>query len=563
MRAWLILCVSLALAGAGCSSEDASSGEPDAGRTRRPDAATRPPDARPPDAMRPPDAPPDAAPDAPPSGALGVRGTAIYQRRTPSVAGLSMATTPTPIRLVDLEVVDATDRSMVLGMAKTDAMGKYEIPLPMAMQGRMVVVRLLGRVKTATYQLDVVDSTSTNVLWAVSSMPTALAGATTIDFDVDATPGTGAAGVFNILEISRLGADFVVASLGGTLELLKIYWKPGNNREVGVSHFSPDTRTLHIMGGSAGMATTSDTDEFDDGVMAHEFAHFFQQQRSHTLNPGGQHGGEYLSPLFAWAEGSATFVGAAIRGEGNYIDTYGVGAGGGLFYNTNLESSIDEPVQGIGSEETVQAVLWDLVDGAPGMLPDADNDGVYVAPDALLRVIAAFDPIADFPSLALALEKVMTQPMGAPAAAALNLALIAPQNRRIRYPLTGEDQFPKALALPGMIMDTADARSNPPTVGGTVNSRNGYANARYYRLVVDAPRMVTIRLAITGAGTTADFTDLELSLRDNRNMVIAVADTGTPMEELTQMLMPGRYIIRVDAYRMGNAQKASYTLFVE
>lgn len=519
-----------------------------------------------PDAPRMPDGPrlPDGpvGPDAP--AGVAVTGKAIYQKRTPTPMGLAQTTTPTPIRGADVELVDATDRAMVVGTGKTDAMGLFQLA-PNAgttlAPGRMLVVRLLGRARGTGWEVDVYEAAATRVLYAVSSEPFAVAaGAAVVNFDVDATPGTGRAGAFNILDNCRHEAEFLIGAIGGELGTLPVFWAPGNNPVVHISHFSRGDGGLHIQGGDPGMFTSSDTDEFDDAVMTHEFAHFFQAKRAFTVNPGGQHGGEYLLPHFAWAEGSATFVGAISRGDGTYIDTYGVGAGGGIFYNTNLDTSKDELPQGIGSEETVQAVMWDLVDGASG-LPDADMDLVKLPVNDVVKVLADLSPMSDFPTLPTVLERVMALP-AAPPAAALNALLTAPQDRKLRWPLGGEDQAPKPLPIgAAALLDTVDAVTNPPAVGGRRNASNGYLNQRYYRLVVDQPRMVTLTLTITGTGTASDGTDLELSLRENDDRAIATSDMASPTEAITQMLQPGRYLVRVSGYKSPTAAfKAAYTL---
>lgn len=522
--------------------------------------------AMPPDAAPPPDAPPpDAPPDAPPARPPGVFGQAVYQKRTPSMmGGLSQATEAAPIRLVDVEVVDAADRSRVLAEGKTDLEGRFAFALAdhaMLQPGAMVVVRVLARVRTPAYELRVVDGETTSVLWAVSSEPVTLAAGAGVEvpFDVDATPGMGRAGAFNIVEMTRRCSEYVIGTLGGQNPPLVIHWRPGNNGEIGTSYFSAagGRPNLNILGGETGMAGRSDTDEFDDGVVTHEYAHFFQYARSHNVSPGGYHGGEYLVPTLAWGEGEASYFGGAVREDPEYIDTYGVGSSGGLLIAFSMERGSNDAVAGIGSEEGVAEVLWDLADGTPGTLPDTDSDGVSVGREALLRIVGAWSPMEDFPTLSLLLEDVVGS--GALDAMALNRLLTMPEDQKIRFPLAGEDQCPKPLPLGGMVMDTADALSNPPTVGGGYNPRGGYTSTRFYRLVVDAPRMVTIRMTVMGTGTTSDSTDLVLSLRDNDDGELA-SSNGTNPEEIVQMLMPGRYIVKVSAYRQGSAQRASYTL---
>ncbi len=509
--------------------------------------------------------PDGGTPDGGPAAPGEIAGEAAFDKRVASMQGLAMATTRTPIAGADVELADAANRAQVYATTRTDAQGRYRFALAdhADAAGKMVVVRVLARVQDPAFTISVVDGEGTRVLYAASSEPV-MASATagvTLDLVVDATPGMGRAGAFNLLAVTSGCARHVLDAVMGTLPPLEIRWRAGNSVETEeVSFFTPDGAmgALYILGGTTGMVGTSDTDEFDDGVLAHEYGHFFQWSRSYDSSPGGGHGGEYLLPSLAFSEGFANAFAGICRGDPLYIDTYGVGAAGGLSIALDVETDDQDQRHGIGSEETVDLVLWDLADGEAGGLADRDMDGVAIGGAALLRVMAAWTPThGEYPYLGTLLDGVVAA--GLVDAAALGRLAHAPAEQGFSYPMTGEDVWPARLAVPSTVMGRVDALSQPPAGSGD-NPESGYHVYAHYRFELAQAQAVTLELTIMGAGTGN--TDLGLELHSLGDEVLGMSDGGTPTELLTTMLQPGSYIAVVSAAGRRGPAAASYALSI-
>lgn len=122
------------------------------------------------------------------------------------------------------------------------------------------------------------------------------------------------------------------------------YWAQGfnpysyysNNATTPLSFYVSENDELFISGGQSGNFLTADTDQFDDSVIIHEYAHFLEDEYSFSSSPGGFHDGNtVIDPRLAWSEGWANFFQGAVRTEfplpeetadmvSRYIDTNGL-----------------------------------------------------------------------------------------------------------------------------------------------------------------------------------------------------------------------------------------------
>ncbi len=147
--------------------------------------------------------------------------------------------------------------------------------------------------------------------------------------------GTREAAPFAIIDTIHDAEKFVRASVGNiTLPPLIVYWSPANN--LGDTAYSRVTGTNTgsiLLNGSE----DHDTDEYDDGVILHEWAHYLHAVISRSDSPGSTHeDGDILDPAAAFSEGFATaFAGIVLKWLGKdplYVDTAGAHQGGGSWY---------------------------------------------------------------------------------------------------------------------------------------------------------------------------------------------------------------------------------------
>ena len=114
-------------------------------------------------------------------------------------------------------------------------------------------------------------------------------------------------------------------------------------------------RNLWILGDA-----NSDTDEYDDHIIIHEWGHYFEDQFSRTDSIGGPHGtGEALDIRLAFGEGWGNALSGIATDNPLYFDTSGYMQSTGWYMD--LESGAQQHA-GWFSEGSVQRILYDLYD---------------------------------------------------------------------------------------------------------------------------------------------------------------------------------------------------------
>ena len=260
---------------------------------------------------------------------ITVSGTILYERLVLSTAGLGPARQNRPARFVDVEV-RAAGGGACYGRTSTNAAGGYSLVVdPPAGSSVEVTVfsRMLADPSRNLTAHDAIAPTfnahsELNVFFYASGSFSA--ASQVVDFTVPYTacpPNRPSIG-FGLLDTAITCWDRAAAASGTSLEAVHLYTRTGNNALLGnVSFYSHTARAISLLGGAAGLLDNSDTDYFDDAVVAHEFSHFADKVLAHSMSRGGAHGGELLEPNFSWSEGSATGFGCLLLSSPDYIDT--------------------------------------------------------------------------------------------------------------------------------------------------------------------------------------------------------------------------------------------------
>ncbi len=306
---------------------------------------------------------------------------------------------PAPVRSAAVEIRQCGN---VLATATTDDAGHYRAAstAPPAPVGQ-VAVYVLAR--TPSPPITVRDGED-RAIWAVGARVEDATGRV----DVHATHGWTGTGYGP----GRIAAPFAILDTMLTAERgllavrdvpfgtapLTVNWSPS----TADSYFDVGTRELWI----AGLAGV-DTDEFDRGVVAHEWAHWLEDRFSRSDSPGGYHGlGSLLDPRVAFDEGSASALSAVLLDDPRYVDTGWIAT----IARTTLQDAFgwdaetapdptDDPAPGPFSEFSVLRALYDLADAGPGEAYDAIALGAGPIWDALAgpqRTTPALTTIASF-----------------------------------------------------------------------------------------------------------------------------------------------------------------------
>ena len=272
------------------------------------------------------------------------------------------ATTVQPARNITVEAVC----NSVLTSTTTDNNGNYSLSVPAGTSGLLVRaraqmlkagspgwdVKVLDELQTAVELVFALDSSRLDVNAALIRNLHAPSGS-------DGTSYTSAriAAPFAILDTVYKSMQLVMqANPTAVFPPLKIKWSATSS--VG-SFYSDRAKTITLLG------HLTDTDEFDEHVVAHEWGHYFQDAFSRDDSIGGPHSlRDILDIRVAFSEGFGNAFSAMVLDDPLYRDSQGLDAGFGINVENNNCTN-----KGWYSECSVQSVLYDFYDTV--------NDGGY------------------------------------------------------------------------------------------------------------------------------------------------------------------------------------------
>ncbi|MCH9004522.1 MAG: hypothetical protein IH838_04435 [Proteobacteria bacterium] len=194
------------------------------------------------------------------------------------------------------------------------------------------------------------------------------------DADFTATTGWGGssytadrqAAPFAILDAIMDGMEMITGvDPTATFPPLDVFWSVNNTLtsptdvdagELPTSFYSGGIDSLFLLGDAG-----TDTEEFDDHVVMHEWGHYFEDNFSRSDSIGGPHSipPETLDPRLAFGEGFATALAAIALEDPQYCDTSFPMEMGGFGIDTEGE---DRGNQGYYNEMSVATLIYDLWD---------------------------------------------------------------------------------------------------------------------------------------------------------------------------------------------------------
>jgi hypothetical protein len=399
--ATVLLCVALAACGSSSSRHLGSgNGPPGGGGNPLP-----PPSGG---GFPPPPPPPD-----PGAGQVIISGVATFDRVPFSSSGDGLDYTATvdnaPIRLVTVELLASDDS--VLGTAQTGHFGEFAFAVAsgITVRVRVKAEMLPPTTGTATWDFRVLDNTDEDALYVLDSPPFDTATTTNIEIHApsgwtgsgySADPEERSAAPFAILDTMYQNLAFMLDD-DSEIELppLELFWSPNNNPSgdgedddllignIGTTFYIgsdfDEPAAIYILG-----AEDEDTDEFDTHVLAHEWAHYLQDNLARDDSLGGEHFlDERLDLTVAFSEGWANAFSGIVSADPEYRDSAGPGQGM-EFVNMDLEDNgLADMWPGWFSEGSIASIIYDLNDS-----PAGDDDGLSISFGSLR---AALEGMAD------------------------------------------------------------------------------------------------------------------------------------------------------------------------
>lgn len=295
------------------------------------------------------------------------------------------ATTPQPVRRVRIAAVCGTE---TFATGETDSNGNYSLQVP---NNTDFILRV--RAYLAGYEFKVVDNTSDDALYVLDSSIINAASDQTLNLNAaSGWTGTGyteprAAAPFAILD-SALTAALKVTSVDPdeVFPPLELNWsslnKPAPGQidmgQIGTTYYQQTSEgsAIYILG-----EADTDTDEYDDHVIIHEWGHYLEDRFSRSDSLGGPHSGNSkLDMRVAYGEGFGNAWSAIATDDPVYFDTLVTNQDGGFSFNMESSESLDSI--GWYSETSVQRLLWDFYDqdSVPETTDTMDTMGLGLAP---------------------------------------------------------------------------------------------------------------------------------------------------------------------------------------
>ena len=445
-----------------------------------------------------------------------------------------------PARSVLVELVDASSQT-VLATATTDDDGNYALQSP---ANTSVFVRAKAQVRTAgAGDIRVLNDTNSDALYVLdsSNFNSGTANLTRNLLADSGWPGFGgttyggprAAAPFAIADTVYSCVRFLRANVSTppNLPALDVFW----STEGSSTHY--DSEGIHLSG-----IDGSDTDEYDQHVLAHEFQHFLEDATSRSESPGGDHStGERLDFRLAFSEGFANAFSGMVLGDPVYKDS--LGRAQGSRFDFHLESSSYPPV-GWFNEGSVASVAWDLFDAA-----NEGADAVSLGYGPMFEVLSA--PMRDGPALTSLYPFIdgLKARAGAPVAAIDALVQSQSVFGSGIYGVGETNAGGVSEALP---VYTVLAPGGTERVCGTATASSYYnklGNRVFLRFTLNAAQPVTIRAAYTAVGSDVGGPTPDPDIVLYRNGLLEVADGEAADEEtLTRSLAAGDYVIEVYEY---------------
>ncbi len=270
-------------------------------------------------------------------------------------------------KLVSVEAID--NENNLISSTATDINGLYSLEVPLNSQVKIRVYAKMIKSNLPAWDVKVVDNTNNDAVYVMEGA-NILADKDVSTRNLHAPSGWGGTSYTS----DRVAAPFAMldslysamkkvlsAEPQAVFSPLLVNWSIHNkaadgdpaNGDIITTYYSDSN--LFILGDE-----DSDTDEYDDHVITHEWAHYYEDTFSRSDSIGGPHSdGDILDIRVAFGEGWGNAFSAMALNDPVYFDTYGSRQAEG--FNFNVESDAKNNA-GWYSEGSIQRILYDLYD---------------------------------------------------------------------------------------------------------------------------------------------------------------------------------------------------------
>ena len=529
-----------------------------------------------------------------------------------------------PGRRLLIQALRSSDSSVLSTTATNDA-GDYELYVPI---GESVKVRLAARIQASGYSKDgvagslegcdgaswdvrIVDNTQNRAQYVMTTTSTYSSASIGVNFTPQTTfnAGTGlytarGSAPFALLDSIIRQIELVCQSEPGvSLPLVYVNWSPANVAEspgsadndrdgtlddkergkIATSHYTVenvggvDRPNVYILG-----KEDSDTDEFDDHVVAHEFGHYLEDQLYRSDSIGGSHSIDHsLDPRVAFGEGYGNAISGMTFNNPVYVDTSGDNQASG--FSMNVSTPPKTLSRGVYSERSAQYFLWSLFvnrsssyDRIHSVLTDHKTSPAMTSLHSFASYYRArFGASSDgfsalwssalsSPLNALCVGSCPSDASGAPDLFDGDGDLGGTYASTLKYPATSSGSAKSAAFWNLYVRLTSGARSTAretTLTGGYGYPYNKMGMNRWYLYRATSDQVVTVRIsAVAGLTCPTNSRDALDLVVFQAGQVIAADETGSGCPVVSFSTTSGQdYVVIVSGYQ---GETTSYTITV-
>lgn len=446
------------------------------------------------------------------------------------------------VKSVQVDAINSINQS--LASTTTDAAGHYSFSVPNNTQMKIRVSAKMLQTSTPSWDVKVVDNTNSNALYVMEGALSS-SGISNTQRHLNASSGWGGtaytsirtAAPFAILDNAYRSMQIVLSANANTVfSPLQMNWSINNvpvsgdtsQGQITTSHYSQ--ANLFILGDE-----DSDTDEYDDHVIAHEWGHYYEDTFSRSDSIGGPHGqNDTLDIRVALGEGWGNAFSAMALNAPIYFDTLGLSQASGFNFNVESGTSTNK---GWYSESSVQRILYDVYDSN-----DDGNDTLSLGFAAIHQVFTGAEKITPaFTSIFTFITALKAENTGD--AAEIDM-IVSDESIAPITDIYGTGR----TNLPSELPEYVDL-----VVGNTVNvcptytygTYNKLGNRKYIRFTIDTAGEYTIRVNKSNSTSTTDPDFLLYNVSLSLAGITEVIDSET----LTTYLNTASYKLDVSDYK--------------
>ena len=454
------------------------------------------------------------------------------------------------VKSVVVEAIDSSNTA--IAFTRTNALGQYALSVPHDILVKIRVSAKILQAGTPSWDVKVVDNTNDGALYVMEGSLIS-SGVTDSQRDLHAPSGWSGsaytskrvAAPFAILDSIYSAISKVLSADQNTVfPPLNVNWSVDNvassreNISLGqiiTSHYVDSN--LYILGDA-----DSDTDEYDDHVVTHEWGHYYEDKFSRSDSIGGSHGAEdHLDIRVAFGEGWGNAFSAMALDDPIYFDTMDIAQSDGFFFDIESGTST---TKGWYSESSIERILYDLY--------DSTNDGsdslsfgfgpihqVFIGAE---KVTPAFTSIFTFIT-ALKAENG--------ADAGIIDTMVSSENIALITDIYGVGRTNLASYYPYKSLNVGS--SVAIALSDQYGTYNKLSNRKYIRFTIATTGIYTIRVEQTN-GTNSD-PDFYLFDTSPFRMINSSIGTEAGVEQKSLTMESGEYLLDVaDFNNISNAQ---------